>query len=1046
MQQTLQRFAILLLLFSGVSQVGNAELSFAVRLLYSYHNSINSGFGEIYPKKKKFFTPQPPPGNILTVSVSAGSDDAEQDLSSGSVSINSPDLELSYDGLPQLIGLRFNGITIPQGATINSAHLEFECDESTSEITSLIISGQDIDNAPTFTTATSNLSMRNRTSAQVNWNGIPSWTAGNQYPSPDIGTVIQEIINQPNWTDGNSLAIFVEGFGRRVAESFNGNPYAAPTLVVDYFVPQPEICDNGIDDDGDGLTDCDDPDCLSLKPQPLWDAVSGCPEVEIVKQVALNDSNLQAPFFSISQNPVNGSASIDSNGVVTYSPHPGFCGYDEFVYQVTNTVSGCSATASVFLTIGDNNPPVLYNVPADLTIACDEEAPAVSTLVYGVDACPDINLTFEETSTQQDGNACHSYTITRTWSATDLCGNTAVGTQDISVEDVTAPQLFRVYTLANGKKIAGGLTKCSTETWKQVGFPLNFDEVPLVFSQVISENEVSAVVVRQRNITEKGFEVRLQEEENSDSTHLPEMVSWLVIEPGVFEDGSNLQAGLFQNVSHETKTIDFTSVFNGQPAVIAAMQTFNESDPATIRFASLSSSSIDLFLEEETSSDEELVHGNEDIALLAVEPGILSDENGAFVAESGAVNIGQDWQIVDFIHEYTKPVVIFGGGTHGDVPAEVRVRNVTPTSFEVMLQDWDYLNGSYANETFSYVVMEGSISSQSEYSCSDTTTVLTPGINLFATDNCDTLIEFSYVDSSQFKITGRHVFRQWTAMDDCGNSAVIRQTDTCALAAVKLRAYLSGAMIGNDGSGLMTDALRLKGHLPLTEPYSGLPGFVHKGNGGQETTTQEILEVTGDDAIVDWVFIEVRDAGDASAVMATSAALLQRDGDIITASGDSVIIFTNLEEGDYYVCVRHHNHLGLMSESIEYFSTKEVPLANFGQVVFPVNGQNEAGHETNDGKRKMWAGDMNSDGKIIFQGPSNDIFQLFTLILSNNENTSHLANFILEGYYHEDLNMDGFAIYQGPNNDRANLLYQTILAHPGNSTSLANFIVKEKLP
>ena len=22
-----------------------------------------------------------------------------------------------------------------------------------------------------------------------------------------------------------------------------------------------EICDNGIDDDGDGLTDCDDPDC-----------------------------------------------------------------------------------------------------------------------------------------------------------------------------------------------------------------------------------------------------------------------------------------------------------------------------------------------------------------------------------------------------------------------------------------------------------------------------------------------------------------------------------------------------------------------------------------------------------------------------------------------------------------------------------------------------------------------------------------------------------------------------------------------------------------
>ena len=98
------------------------------------------------------------------------------------------------------------------------------------------------------------------------------------------------------------------------------------------------------------------------------------------------------------------------------------------------------------------------------------------------------------------------------------------------------------------------------------------------------------------------------------------------------------------------------------------------------------------------------------------------------------------------------------------------------------------------------------------------------------------------------------------------------------------------------------------------------------------------------------------------------------------------------------------------------------------------------------GGRALWSGDFNGDRKIIYQGPSNDVFYLFSKVMADPDNTDLLANFILEGYHEADLNMDGRVIYQGPGNERSLLLYQTILAHPGNQTHLANFIVKEPMP
>jgi hypothetical protein len=58
--------------------------------------------------------------------------------------------------------------------------------------------------------------------------------AGSDQQTSDISSIIQEIVDRPGWSGGNSLAIIITGVGRRTAESFNGDADAAPVLHVEY--------------------------------------------------------------------------------------------------------------------------------------------------------------------------------------------------------------------------------------------------------------------------------------------------------------------------------------------------------------------------------------------------------------------------------------------------------------------------------------------------------------------------------------------------------------------------------------------------------------------------------------------------------------------------------------------------------------------------------------------------------------------------------------------------------------------------------------------
>ena len=98
-------------------------------------------------------------------------------------------------------------------------------DEASSDTTSLTIQGQAIDNAPTFTSASGNISNRTKTTASVPWSPAVWTTVGEAGPNqqtPNISAVVQEIVNRAGWFIGNSLAVIITGTWKRVAESFNG--------------------------------------------------------------------------------------------------------------------------------------------------------------------------------------------------------------------------------------------------------------------------------------------------------------------------------------------------------------------------------------------------------------------------------------------------------------------------------------------------------------------------------------------------------------------------------------------------------------------------------------------------------------------------------------------------------------------------------------------------------------------------------------------------------------------------------------------------------
>ena len=284
---------------------------------------------------------------------------------------------------------------------------------------------------------------------------------------------------------------------------------------------------------------------------------------------------------------------------------------------------------------------------------------------------------------------------------------------------------------------------------------------------------------------------------------------------------------------------------------------------------------------------------------------------------------------------------------------------------------------------------------------------------------------------------------------------------------LSIKVYLEGALMNNgnqislNGHPLMRDNLRknkfnTQNYIPLLDPYkypmehfditSKFLYVMPASFVGLDKITDSlsVFSVTGDNAIVDWVFIELRSPDDSTEIIASRGALLQRDGDVVDVDGISLVNFPGVTADYFYVVIRHRFHLGVMSKLVSAnqlvdFTSPNTAVFNYGVI----DGYDYTEWSMNPyvklGYRALWGGDLNTDGRIKFDNPNDDLSVLFFDVFTYPLNTNGVSSYnFAYGYFNSDFDMNSNVKFDNPFDDK-NMLFSQILFYPLNNSFYSNF-------
>ncbi|MFC2088357.1 FG-GAP repeat domain-containing protein, partial [Calditrichota bacterium] len=217
-----------------------------------------------------------------------------------------------------------------------------------------------------------------------------------------------------------------------------------------------------------------------------------------------------------------------------------------------------------------------------------------------------------------------------------------------------------------------------------------------------------------------------------------------------------------------------------------------------------------------------------------------------------------------------------------------------------------------------------------------------------------------------------------------------------------IKSYLQGPYSIN----MMDLSLNTLGIIPLSQPFNIAPW--------NYTGTENVTNIPA--GVVDWVLIELRTGTTADTKVNTRAAFIKSDGSIVDLDGINEIGFT-ATPGNYYVIIRHRNHLPVMSSVPLSLSINNPTLYDFTTDQIQAYGSNSM-KDLGGGKWGMIAGDGNHDGTVL--GEDYTLYQI-----NQGEESYHAADFNLDGaVLGEDYTL--YQINQGLESSVPELVPQTI--------------------
>ncbi|OJU47861.1 MAG: hypothetical protein BGN96_05740 [Bacteroidales bacterium 45-6] len=244
----------------------------------------------------------------------------------------------------------------------------------------------------------------------------------------------------------------------------------------------------------------------------------------------------------------------------------------------------------------------------------------------------------------------------------------------------------------------------------------------------------------------------------------------------------------------------------------------------------------------------------------------------------------------------------------------------------------------------------------------------------------------------------------------------------------KVKALLKGPLSGTT----MSTTLNTANLIPLTQPYSGAP-WNYAG-----TSTESVTAIPAN--VTDWVLVELRDATTPATVVATRAAFILSDGNIVDVDGVSPVEFTDIAAGNYHIAVKHRNHLAIRTATAQALggSASGATLYDFTTAQTQANGTNPMVQSGT--VYAMWSGDVNADGNVYNTASPQDASQVVNGVANKTGNTFHLPSY--GGYKNVynilDVNMDGNVFNTATPQDASNIVNNVANA-PGNTFHLPSY-------
>jgi hypothetical protein len=258
-----------------------------------------------------------------------------------------------------------------------------------------------------------------------------------------------------------------------------------------------------------------------------------------------------------------------------------------------------------------------------------------------------------------------------------------------------------------------------TSQWKTVSFQQTFTD-PIVVTTPLSKRDGDPAAILIRNVTSTGFQIRLQEWEYLDGSHLQEYVGYIAIERGHYRlsNGAEIEAGTTSTDATGActlfggpwKSVSFQEPFSTTPVVLTSVTTFNApaGEAVTSRTTDISTTGFKVRMQEQEANDQ--THTTETISYIAWTPG--SGTIGGLRYEVGRTGtvVTEGMHRISFGSSFSGPPAFLAHiqTFNGCDTATLRWQNKTSTSVYVQVQEEQSADSevTHAAEDVGYIAFE----------------------------------------------------------------------------------------------------------------------------------------------------------------------------------------------------------------------------------------------------------------------------------------------------------------------------------------------------